>query len=100
MVAVLAQTGFPVRKKQGGYRRPFAGVYERCNHRVNRKRKLPSPIFDEDDHEDKPVYVPAPITLAAVTTTITDITLGIEDDPAAQDAAETYIRQTIAWNRK
>lgn len=85
------------RKPTGGRRTPKAGFYARSGIHVSRTKRTVEPITEEE-HQDRPEYVPAPITLATTTKSeITDEMVGLPYDPAAQEAAVAYILMATAF---
>ncbi|WP_311275232.1 hypothetical protein [Methylobacterium sp. WCS2018Hpa-22] len=87
------------RKPTGGARKPRSGVYVRSGIHVSRSKRTVEPAVEDED--DLPEHVSSQVSLPPITTTIiTDALVGLEDDPKAQEDAETYIRQFIAYNRK
>ncbi|GEP03699.1 hypothetical protein [Methylobacterium oxalidis] len=55
----------------------------------------------ESGYVDRPVYVPAPVTLVATTTAeVTDTMIGLPEDPIAQERAVAYLKAALAFRSR
>lgn len=88
----------PSGRSRGGARKPRSGTYVKSGIHVSGKRDRQPMMKPASDHEEKPIRIPASITLARTTVSeITDADVGMPDDPHVQADAESHIPMTLAY---